>query len=302
MPLSLIPEEPAVPAEQHAAGRVFLRYEDLSQDGHLVVEALPHALGEVWRRVVQQHGPPRSAHPILSRAVAESGEGPIGVSARIEARGFYQLAHTVGADGEVDRIILAMWARASGPLGRTHGPPPADAGRTLEVGRVFAEHVFTRPFGPPEERKVRAIEIGGERIVPPARYPWRRPEAALELPEGAVALDPERVLDTSSTVFGLDHTDSNQHVNSLVYPRLFIEAALRRLAAHGLAAPPLRARSSEIAYRRPCFAGERVRASVQAFTLGDQPGATCALFTDTPAGTPPPGEKPRCFARILFAR
>jgi len=301
MPLSLIPEEPVVPPEQHAAGRVFLRYEDVSQGGHLVVEALPNALGEVWRRLLQgraqQHGSPRGAYPILSRVVAESGEGPIAVHAQIEARGFYHLAHTVGADGEVDRILLAMWARAGGPLGRTHGPQPADAGRPIEVGRVFAEHVFTRPFGPPEERKVRALEIDGERVVPPARYPWQRPEAALELPAGAVALDPEPVLDPSSTVFGLDHTDSNQHVNSLVYPRLFIEAALRRLDAHGLATPPLLARASEIAYRKPCFAGERVRVRVQGFTLDGQPGAACTLLADTTAG-----EKPRCFARILFAR
>src|SRR6185369_14676109 len=99
-------------------------------------------------------------------------------------------------------------------------------------------------------------------------YTWRGPEAALALPDDAIALDPQPILDDGTTVFGRDHTDSNQHVNSLVYTRLFIEAALRRLWDHGHKGPLL-ARSAEIAYRKPCFAGERVKVAVRAFKLGE---------------------------------
>ena len=49
--ISLLPPEPAVPATQTSAGELPLRYEDVTQDGHLVVEAAPTALGEVWRRL-----------------------------------------------------------------------------------------------------------------------------------------------------------------------------------------------------------------------------------------------------------
>src|SRR5205823_12900006 len=45
--------------------------------------------------------------------------------------------------------------------------------------------------------------------------------------DGARALD-EVAPDDFAETFGLVHTDSNHHVNSLVYIRLFEEAALRR--------------------------------------------------------------------------
>jgi hypothetical protein len=56
-------------------------------------------------------------------------------------------------------------------------------------------------------------------------------------------------------VFRAMHTDSNQHVNSLVYPRLFEEAIHRALLARGLAADSskLLARSVELRYRKPFF-------------------------------------------------
>ena len=73
---------------------------------------------------------------------------------------------------------------------------------------------------------------------------------------GADALD-RASPDETLIVFGLVHTDSNQHVNSLVYMRLFEEAVLRRFAALGLPEPVL-ARRLEIAYRKPCFAGDRM--------------------------------------------
>jgi hypothetical protein len=300
-----IPPEPVVPSDQRAQGRVPLRFEDVSQDGRLLLEALPNALGEVWRGLAERRpralGRSRGIVPILSRVVVEGGEGPIAVAGPAEAQGVYQLAHTVGRDREVDRIVLGMWAQVTSVVGRTHGPKPEGAGRPLVAGRVFAEHVFTRPFGPPGERKVRALELDGQPLVPETRYAWRAPEALLDVPEGADPLDAELVADAAPTVLGLDHTDGNQHVNSLIYPRLLLEAALRRFAAHGRSRPPLLSRAAEIAYRKPSFAGEAVRVLSRAFTLGADLGVVAVVVADDEAGAPL-AARPRVFARMLFGR
>ncbi len=268
----------------------------MSQDGHLVVEAIPQVLGAVWRGLAKTHPPfPPGLVAILSRVVSEGGEGPIAIAAA-EAEGFYHLAHTVGPDGSVERLVLLMWARVIAPLGRTHLPPPRDAGRSVVAGRVFAEHVFTRPFGPPAERKVRVLDFGAGPFVPEARYTWQDAESLLALPEGAAPLDPGPVADDATTFFGLDHTDSNQHVNSLVYPRLFTEAALRRLHALGRGTPRL-VRAVDIAFRKPCFAGERARIATRAFAREEGTGITGALTVEGDA----PG-RPRCVARLVFDR
>jgi hypothetical protein len=301
---SWIPEEPPVPPQHHAGGRLQLRYEDIAQDGHLVVEAMPCALGELWRGLDPERrrtlGGGRDVQPILSRVVCEAGEGPIAVHGPTEALGAAQLAHTVGPDGEIDRVVLNMWGSIASVIGRTVGPKPADAGRAVVAGRIFAEHVYTRPFGPPSERKVRALDGPDGPFVPEDRHVFRSAASTLTLPEGAQALDAELVVDATSTVFGLDHTDSNQHINSLVYPRLFIEAALRRLDALGRGRPALRAQAIELAYRKPSFAGERVRVLVRAFTAGDQPGVLAALVSEEDAAGPLAAARPRVFARVLF--
>jgi hypothetical protein len=299
VPPSWIPAAPPSSPEQRGRTTVRFRFEDVAQDGHVVLEAIPQSLGASWRRIAARgavdFGPGVVA--ILSRVVIEGGEGPVSVSADAEAEGFYHLAHTPAADGSPDRLVLAMWVDLHAPLGRTHPPPPPDAGRPLVAGRIFAEHVFTRPFAPPADRRVRAIQLGGgPPFVPEAPYAWRDPDAILDLPEGATPLDPAPVPDETLTVLGLDHTDSNQHVNSLVYTRLFIEAALRRFHGLGEARTGRLARAIEIAYRRPSFAGERVRVASRAFRLGERLGVTAAVAAEGEA----PGARPRCVARLLF--
>jgi acyl-CoA thioesterase FadM len=89
-------------------------------------------------------------------------------------------------------------------------------------------------------------------------------------------------------------------VNSLVYPRMFEEAAIRRFAALGVPCPVL-ARGMEIAYRKPCFAGDRVRIALQAFTLGERWGAVGVVI---PEGDVAAQERarPHCYVRMLFER
>lgn len=293
------PDEPR--SSEHATGEVPVRYEDIAQDGRLKLNALPQALGQVcWMDLLRRHPVTRIARtegivPILSRLVIEGGVGPLSVRRALEARGTYELGHTVDATGGVNRLMLALWMDAHGAAERTHGPPPPNHGERIRAGRVFAEHVFTRLFAPPEERKVLRFEgIEGLPEVPSARYEWRAGEALLALPEGAEPLDGDLEDDAVTTAFGLAHTDSNQHVNSLEYPRLFEEAALRRLSARGLGSDLLM-RHVELAYRKPCFAGDRVRVRLRTFTMGGTPGAVLALVpADAPAA------RPYCYGRLTF--
>src|SRR5262249_35819972 len=143
-------------------------------------------------------------------------------------------------------------------------PPPDDKGTRARAGHVFAEHVFTRPFAPPGERKVLAFDVGGEPMKPGPRRPWKPPASPNDPPPNARALDPELVLDPTPLPIGLVHTDSNQHVNSLAYPRFFEDASLRRILAHGRPTQLL-ARRLEITFRRPSFAGELLRVATRAF-------------------------------------
>jgi len=144
------------------------------------------------------------------------------------------------------------------------------------VGRVYAEHVFTRPFAPPGQRRVTHLDFEGAPVVSETRPALAPPETLATVPDGGRALDRSLVVDAVPIVFGVVHTDGNMHVNSLAYLRIFEEASLRRLVALGLGASRL-GRQLEIAYRKPCFAGQNLRVMLQAFEHGDRLGAAGVL-------------------------
>jgi hypothetical protein len=258
------PDFPALPPEHHANGRVGMRYEDIAQDGALKVGGMPHAIGmigfgQLWQPTdLYKETRAEGILPILSRLVMQATGGPVSVRNAIEVEGAYQLGHTRDAHGAVNRLLLNMHAELYGPAARTHDPQPPHAGERVHVGRVFAEHVFTRPFGPPGTRKVLDLPRAGARFVPEAELPFRLSAQTLELPEGAEWLEPGLALDAVPLVFGLTHTDSNQHVNSLVYPQLFEDAALRRAHELGRDTSVRLVEHIDIAFRKPCFAGERM--------------------------------------------
>jgi hypothetical protein len=275
----MIPPIPEVPAEQRATAQGSMRYEDVSQDGRMLLGALPHFMGlAVFQRLLVGDAHARATAragiaAIVSRLCIEGGGGPLSVRKPVAIEGGYELAHTADARGAVDRLLLHAFAVMTAPVGRTHPPAPPNAGEIIEIGRVFVEHVYTRPFASREQRKVLRFEPGPWPEVPARRVPWRAPQALLVLPPDATPLDHALEPDEVLHAFGLAHTDSNQHVNSLVYPRLFEEALLRRLAAHGLPTVVL-ARRVEVAYRKPCFAGQRARTSLQLYRRGPALGAS----------------------------
>ena len=88
-----------------------------------------------------------------------------------------------------------------------------------------------------------------------------------------------------SFTFGMMHTDSNQHVNSLVYPRVFEELAVRR---HGDA--KLLARAVEMRWRKPFFAGERARVA-----LAIEGAHACGTFS--PDAAP---DRPSCVIAMML--
>jgi hypothetical protein len=224
-------------------------------------------------------------------------DAPIRVQRPIETHVGYQLAHDRDAAGEVSRIFMNVWAEVRGRAYRAGWrPSPGEATPPREqvtAGHAFAEHTFTRPFGPPDQRRVTSLAgIEGYPAVPEVRYHQPAPTSAAEPPDGA-SWDGALAADTVETMFTLDHTDANQHVNSGVYVRMFLDAIGRRLAATGHPAG-LRSRAFDIAYRKPCFVGERVRAHVRLFGSGELVGGAGFI-----AG---PGEdgRPRCYVRALF--
>jgi hypothetical protein len=293
------PPPPPLPDDQRAEGALYSRYEDITQDGRVALTALTQALGGVvWRQLLADHAIVRVGRdqqgvlPVLTRLILEGFGGPVSVTRPLSATGQYGLAHVPDADGGVDKIMLTMWIDVAGTIARTAGPPPPGHGGAIVIGRIYGEHVFTRLFAPPGQRKVRALAIPGVPPVPPTRHTFTPPAALLGLPAGATWLEPA-ASPAAVVAFGLGHTDSNQHVNSLVYPRLFEDALLGRLAELGERFDRL-ARYAECAYRKPCFAGERYRIALRAFRLGEQLGAVGGF-------APADGGEPHCYLRMVLA-
>ncbi len=279
-----------------------MRFEDVTQDGRLVLEALPTALGPtVWRGLLEKTPALRACYaqgifPILSRIMLEGTPGPFSANNRLEGEGTYRFSRT--DDG---RFMLDVWSDLFAPTGRTHGPP--SEGPPVLAGRVLAEHVFTRPFAPPGERRVTALDFEGAPVPTEAHRAPPPFEAVAALPEGAVPLEPAPRIDPMPIVFGLVHTDGNMHVNSLAYLRVLEEAALRRFVELGRGSLVL-GRAIDIAYRKPCFAGQTMRVVQQAFEIGGKVGISAVLVDASTIvdGTVPPDQRPNIFARMTFER
>lgn len=293
-----VPPEPAPHPDRVGTAKLPLRFEDVSQDGRVLLDALPAGIGPaIWAPLLEKHPMAALARKdgvvaILSRVVIEGLDGPIPVSRPLAVTGTYELAHTLDAAGEVERILLLMWARYEGVIGRTYGASPRD-GETARVGSFYAEHVFTRPFGAPEHRRVNRLDGPGVEPIPGKAVRWQKGDELLLPPEGCTPLEPALAPD-AAVVFGVGHTDGNQHVNSLVYPRRFEEGVLRRLATLGRSASVI-PRAVELAFRKPFFAGERARLLLQTFTSGTDVVAVGAFVSDDAA------ERPHCWVRMRLS-
>ncbi len=287
--------------EQKVSGAMSLRYEDLAQDGRPRLVAIPVALGVIWRAVslpdeMRQGLLGHGILPILTRFTIESYDGPFGIEAPVQVQGTFGLSHAKNASGAVERLYLDIEAQIEAPLGRTNLPPPPGAGTAAAFGTVFAEHVITKPFAPPGERKVLALPLGGRAVVPPREREERAPRAPLFPREDARAIGTtELETDGPPRVLGPLHTDSNQHVNSLVYLSVFEEATLQRLARIGRS-PHVLGRSVEISFRRPSFAGDALSVALRLVEHDDGIDAIGAFFGEGERDL----EKARAYVRMTF--
>jgi hypothetical protein len=291
---------PPLPDEQKAQSEFGLRYDDLDMHGRLQCLSAAHSLGPaVWRTLLAKHpvAPWCQANvvlPILSRLSVLRGDGPLSVRNALTCHGALDLAHVPDAAGAVDRIMLLMWVELGGIVASTNPPQPPNHRQPIFAARVFAEHVLTAALAPAGQRKVRQLGGVGVPPVPPRVYSAPPISAIAEPPADAHLLGD--LVEEPPFLFGLMHTDANLHVNSLVYPRLFEQSALRLLAGQGDKDLRL-ARSLELGYRKPFFAGERTVLRLRAFRCGDQLGACGAFF---PVGSGGVGDKASAYARLLF--
>jgi len=286
------PPMPAFPSDQATTTQSHLRYEDCTQDGRLIPISIPPSLGGLFQNAIMKHPGARNAIasgvvPILTRQTIVSLEQPIRIDRAIEVRAGFDLAHATD-NGEVSRLFMRAWSEVHGIAGRI-GPRQVDGALSL-AGTLFTEYTFTRLFAPPDQRRVTRLEVEGYPPVPEVHYAAPPPKTAQDVPEGATWLD-ELTPDVAEIAFGLDQTDANQHVNSLVYIRTFLDAVQRRLATAGRSLV-VRSRAVDIAYRKPCFAGDRVRSHVRLFEHDGTVGAAGHI-----SGT---DGKPRCYVRVLL--
>lgn len=270
-----------------------LRYEDLTQEGRMMPIALPSTMSGLWREVLTDHPGARNALksgviPILTRMTLVATDQPIHVNRPVETTAGFELAHDRDDAGNVTRLFLNVWTQVSGASGRIS--PNSKPGPYAIAGRLFAEHTFTRLLAPPDQRKVTRLDVDGYPQIPDARHHPPVPATAQEPPEAARWLD-DLASDLAPYDFTLDQTDSNQHVNSLVYIRLFVDATNRRLALSGRRGK-LRSRAVDIAYRKPSFAGDSVRAQLRLYEGPDGLGAAGFIAGDD--------GKPRVYVRVAI--
>lgn len=255
------------------------RYEDIAQDGRFLLTAMTPGLGAaVWRALLRKIPASKAFQeqgilPILSRMVLVGEDRSVSVHQPIRYQGRFRFARQRGGD----RLFVNMWVDAFAPLGSTFGPPPPKDAEAPLVGRIFAEHVITRPFAGPGERKVTRLEAPGVAPIPEDEYDFEDAEA--------LASKVARVGPEADVRFGMMHTDSNQHVNSLVYPRIAEEHAIDRLSDE--ARTKKLARALDMRWRKPFFAGQTARLGIGTFE-----GDSVAVFR------PADAERPSCAIAI----
>jgi hypothetical protein len=288
-----------MPARDEATAQFNIRYDDLTQHAHVKQVTLPMVLSRVCFDSLWAHHPlfetrKQGIVPILSRLVLESEPIAVSFGAPLEGRGRIEVAHEPAADGGVAALFMNGFADIYALPSRRNPQVSAATRQLVRIGRAFGEHVLTKPFGPPSERKVLRFDVPGQPAVPEAHHQRLRVEDNARLPDGAEPLDLALGPDEAPWSFGLIHTDLNQHVNSLVYARMFEEAAVRRAARHGHN-QGLIAHKLSLCYRKPSFAGETLTCMLQGYL---HEGAFGAIGYLAPAGAPP--ERAHCSFQLQF--
>jgi hypothetical protein len=285
----MLPPIPPVPDDQRSTATYPIRFDDLTQDGRIQFTAVVASIGPViWAPMLSRHSmmpafEKNGVRPVFTRLGIDATSTKVVYAPGFSATGVYQFALERTEGSGVKRLYLNMWTEISGT---EKGAKKGEAPRV--VGRLFAEHVLTRLFSPPDQRRVTELPGGG---LPVAEYRQPAPNGLLDLPEGGAWLEPALKGDPSPIFLGVAHTDANHHVTSVVYPRFFEECALRRFARLGKSTKLL-ARTLEIAFRKPFFAGDTMHIALRTFMEGERLGAV-GVFSGSDS-------KPHAFVRMRF--
>lgn len=283
MSFDSFPDLPDVPAEQIGEGRTPLRFEDVAQDGRVRIEGVWPPIGPIlWGKLGVSKSLFRlgaqGVRAVLTYVMIDGGNEPVSVRNLCEHSARWQAGHTKDQHGDVNRLVLNTWLSSTAPRGVPGNPAlPSASTEKVAIARAFGQHVFTKPTAPPGQHRVLRLEDPDMPEFPPAELEWREPLGVLALPAGAEPLEETPTRDSNPIVFGLCHTDGNQHVNFLTYPRLAEEAGIRRLSRLGHGARLL-ARRAEIGYRKPSFAGDALTIVLQAFRLREMLGVVGAFY------------------------
>ena len=171
------------------------------------------------------------------------------------------------------------------------------------VSRAYGQRVYTRLHAPRGQHLVTGMAGFGESRIPAHRSAWEPATRLLECPAGAELLDATPRLDPARVVFGLSHTDLNQHVNFLMYHRAIEQAALTRAVDLGMSAKVV-SREAELGYRKPSFAGDTVRIALQAFRVETALGMVAVVIDDDGGPSERPTfsdfRSPRVVARMIL--
>jgi hypothetical protein len=289
------PPHPELPENDAGEETTALRYDDVTQDGRVRLEASWRPMGrQLWTRpepsrVLGKLG--EGVSTVLARVVMQATEVRVVPRSPMRTRVRFRFEHTANSEGLPNRILFNTW---------TESTVTDDDNAERLVGRSYGQRVFTRLNQSNGDRAITRLEGIGDGI-PPHRSEWEPVLSILDIPDGAELLDPVPRLEPSRVVFGLSHTDGNQHVNFLAYPKFVEQAALGRFVDLGLGSKWM-ARRVELGYRRAAFAGDVLRVAVQAFRVGEAFGVVAALVEQN---APPEGAWPdfgpvRSVARMIL--
>jgi hypothetical protein len=296
----MTPERSPLETEYRNVGTIDVRYEDVAQDGRPLLECVPPSLGCVWRKELANHpDAPKTQGlgivPILTRIEVALGEDSFSPMQRFDVEGRAGMLAATNAEDGYKRALLDIETIVYGKTSHALLPRTGPSERR-EVGRIRAEHVLTKLFAKKDERRVTPEDVRAAGVRLDGARVWSRPQQIVEAPDGVTAIDGDFVRDTVPLAMGLMHTDSNQHVNSLVYPRLFEEAVMRRLHSLGRSRAVL-SRALSIGWRRPSFAGDVLHVEMRLFEKGARLVACGMFFGENERDR----ARARCYVRVDLA-
>jgi len=243
--------------------------------------------------------------PIMFYLVFETTPHHLAFKGEIETRHNVRLCRDVQpnprdpAGGNVERMLLDMnidiMAQTAPYDPHALGSATPHEGLT-RAGHMRGVHVLTKPTAPAGERGVTDVP---PQLAPLKVHPWDEPFPAVEgmrgVPEGFRQHD-SGPWGIQHTVWGINNTDINQHVNVHEYIINIENHFARMLHGARMDVPRHRVERMEILFRKPSFMGDTCAIQGDLFTKGDETLLLGGFHALGPDGAVDP--KPTVFARL----